>query len=948
MKNLIFLLFTIFISLPVLAQQKGASPIIVHNSSLITSSTYAVVVGISNYQDPGIPDLRFADKDAEAFANFLRSEAGGKLDGDHLKVLINSKATMAQFAIQLDWLMENAKENDQVFIYFSGHGDVEKKTIAQPGYLLCWDAPARVYLAGGALALPMFQDVISTLSTQNKVKVVVITDACHSGKLSGSSINGSQATSGNLAKQYANEIKILSCQPNEFSIEGEQWGGGRGAFSYHLIDALYGMADNNNDQSVTAFEIGRYLEDHVTAEVAPQSQLPLIVGNKTEKLTSVFPELLAQVKKSKNGQLPVFAATESRGIEEEVLAAVDTSIRRIYALFINSLKEKRFFNDPQLTSKSNPACAETYYKILSLEPGLSRLHSTIKRNYAAALQDDAQQVLNSLLHKGIDKVLTNAEHNGSSYSTYPKQLERAAELLGKDNYFYRSLIGRKLFFESFLTSNTIVSMEKCRQSLIYIPEFPLAYWRMANIQRWRTSNIDSSLIYIKKTIETSPGWIRPYTDYALFSTNRDSSRTYFKKAFDLDSTSAVLWYSKGLVYSNYYHQMDSAAMAYEKAIGAATQDGICFPCAYMNLSSYWENKGETKRAIFYLKEGLKMDSFNVALMSNLGNFYCSLNNFDSAIYFLRNALRQDPTHFASYSNLTAVYFKSKNYSAGLKACREAIIQINKLSSEKNDMSSYSWANIYENYADILNATHHKDQAFLYYKLAFPLFLKYNDSSALGRVLGNLILLDSSSKEILLLKFNIEVNKLNYPEILNIGKKLLQIDSTQLFVLDWTASTYMEMENFSIAIKYYNMAVCVDPKNKKWWNNLGNSYLHCKLFNQAKMALEKAIAIDSVFPNPYKHLGMVYFKMNRLQEAKENLQKAVQLNPNYYKALLGLGYCSIAENDPSEALYYIEQAIQNGCTYDQVKEDIELFKIQALPEWQNLMKKYFPDQFKDKK
>ncbi|HRG69917.1 MAG TPA: hypothetical protein PLS73_13795, partial [Saprospiraceae bacterium] len=45
---------------------------------------YAVVVGISDYQDPAIPDLRFADKDAEAFANYLRSDAGGKLDGDHL------------------------------------------------------------------------------------------------------------------------------------------------------------------------------------------------------------------------------------------------------------------------------------------------------------------------------------------------------------------------------------------------------------------------------------------------------------------------------------------------------------------------------------------------------------------------------------------------------------------------------------------------------------------------------------------------------------------------------------------------------------------------------------------------------------------------------------------------------------------------------------------------
>jgi len=317
------------------AQQKSVTPLpaVVPQGGTKAGATYAVVIGISDYQDPGIPDLRFADKDAEAFANFLRSPAGGSLDGDHLKLLLNSAATMAQFAAALDWLWEVSKEGDQAIIYFSGHGDVEKKSLTQPGFLLCWDAPSRVYMGGGAFALPMLQEVISTLSIQNKAKVVVITDACRSGTLSGSSIGGAQATAANLAKQYANEIKILSCQPNEYSIEGEQWGGGRGAFSFHLVDGLYGMADANTDASVNLMEIGRYLEDHVTSEVAPQSQVPMMVGNRTERLAAVFPDLLEQVRKNKAGQLPTFSPTDSRGIEEDVLAAADTSVRELYRLF---------------------------------------------------------------------------------------------------------------------------------------------------------------------------------------------------------------------------------------------------------------------------------------------------------------------------------------------------------------------------------------------------------------------------------------------------------------------------------------------------------------------------------------------------------------------------------------------------------------------------------------
>ena len=369
------------------------------------SKTWGVVVGISDYQDAGIPDLRFADKDAEAFANFLRSPAGGSLDDDHLKVLINEQATQAQFAGALDWLWEVAQENDTAIIYFSGHGDVEKKSLTQPGFLLCWDAPARVYMAGGAFPLNMLQEVISTISVQNKAKVIMVADACRSGKLSGSTVGGAQITGSNLAKQYANEIKILSCQPDEYSIEGEQWGGGRGAFSYHLLDGLYGMADGNNDETVNLKEISRYLEDRVSEEVAPQKQNPMTIGGVTEKLTDVFPEILAALKEGKRGQMQLFAATESRGIEDDVLAAADTHIVKMYFAFQKALKDKQFL-------EPTAASADFYYEKLSREPQLEKLHSSMRRNYAAALQDDAQQVMNEWMKTSDDQLQELAAGGG--------------------------------------------------------------------------------------------------------------------------------------------------------------------------------------------------------------------------------------------------------------------------------------------------------------------------------------------------------------------------------------------------------------------------------------------------------------------------------------------------------------------------------------------------------
>ena len=259
MKTIFTTLFGCLLAFALFSQaEKGFIPSSKKNLSA-TGKSFAVVIGISDYQEEGIHDLNYADKDAEAFADFLRSPAGGSLDQDHLQLLTNKNATAGQVAAALDWLLEQTKEGDQVTIYFSGHGDVERKTISQPGFLLCWDSPAKVYMGGGTFGLAYFQEIITTLSVQNKAKVVVITDVCHAGKLAGSQIGGSQITGANLARQYASEIKILSCQPDEFSLEGKQWGGGRGVFSYYLVEGLFGFADQNADQTVTVGEIDRYL-----------------------------------------------------------------------------------------------------------------------------------------------------------------------------------------------------------------------------------------------------------------------------------------------------------------------------------------------------------------------------------------------------------------------------------------------------------------------------------------------------------------------------------------------------------------------------------------------------------------------------------------------------------------------------------------------------------------
>ena len=72
MKYLLAIL--LFIPIYLLGQEKGLEPNPFKDIEK-EGETYAVVVGISDYQDESIPDLKYAHKDAEAFTNFLRTDA---------------------------------------------------------------------------------------------------------------------------------------------------------------------------------------------------------------------------------------------------------------------------------------------------------------------------------------------------------------------------------------------------------------------------------------------------------------------------------------------------------------------------------------------------------------------------------------------------------------------------------------------------------------------------------------------------------------------------------------------------------------------------------------------------------------------------------------------------------------------------------------------------------
>ena len=227
---------------------------------------WAVIIGVSEYREPGIPALKYADKDAEAFANFLRTPEGGGYDNEHMKVLLNKDATLPNVRDGLINFLSNAIDMDLVMIYFAGHGAPEPAR-PQNLYLLTHDSdPNRL----GTTAFPMWQiqDVLGRYI--NAKRIIVFSDACHSGGISVNfATRGVGVTEQNLVNQYLADLSrskegtvvFTASAAGEVSQEFPEYG--HGAFTYFLLEGMRGKADYDNDYTITINEAMQYTEEQV-------------------------------------------------------------------------------------------------------------------------------------------------------------------------------------------------------------------------------------------------------------------------------------------------------------------------------------------------------------------------------------------------------------------------------------------------------------------------------------------------------------------------------------------------------------------------------------------------------------------------------------------------------------------------------------------------------------
>lgn len=250
---------------------------------------WAVIVGVSKYKDSRIPQLRYAAADAKSFYDWIVSPQGGRYSPSNVRLLLDEDATTQNIKDTLfTWLKQAIKE-DVILIYFSGHGAPDSPdgddSAPKNLFLITHDTQADAIATTG---FPMW-DVETVLKRFVKAqKVVVVADACHSGGVGSALIratrDGVAARPNRISAAFQDLTKIgngvcviSASDDNQYSLEGTEWGGGHGVFTYFLLKGLSGGADYKQDGHVTLGELIPYLSEQVR-RATQSSQAPVVAG----------------------------------------------------------------------------------------------------------------------------------------------------------------------------------------------------------------------------------------------------------------------------------------------------------------------------------------------------------------------------------------------------------------------------------------------------------------------------------------------------------------------------------------------------------------------------------------------------------------------------------------------------------------------------------------------
>lgn len=240
---------------------------------LAKPNLHIVVVGINEYKNPRY-QLNYAVADARAIADQLSRQAGSLFRTINKREIINNQATRENILAALEEVKRQSRPEDVFVFYFAGHGVVD----SDEQYFLIPVDITQLYgdnqlLKLKALSANILKNMAANIPAR---KQLFLLDACQSaGALRQASMRAAPEEKALAELARATGTHWLAASGSEqFAAEFDQLG--HGVFTYALLQALNGEADNG-DNKISVKELDLYLQlkvPELSAKYKGTSQYP--------------------------------------------------------------------------------------------------------------------------------------------------------------------------------------------------------------------------------------------------------------------------------------------------------------------------------------------------------------------------------------------------------------------------------------------------------------------------------------------------------------------------------------------------------------------------------------------------------------------------------------------------------------------------------------------------
>ncbi len=832
--KLVYTLFLILTSICCVAQNRGATVLINHDVPYGT--TYAIVIGISKYRN--LPPLRYADRDARSFYDYMVSKEGMNVDSSNISLCVNELANINNLGNCVsDILKKDIRKGDRVIFFFAGHGDYDAKIMTDQSLLLLQGAPDGNYFqnvfSGDYISTSDLHIKFTNELIKKGAEVMLIIDACHSGGMNSQLAGGEQGgiITTNALNTIQSTVKMYSCQANQYSLESTQFGGGRGLFSYILMEGLYGMADANNDKAVTMKELQRYLEDNVPVLALPNKQDPIV---KTEDNTMVVclvnDNLLSRYKTTKEQDLPFMLAANIKGSEETWLAAMGNTQKALYQTCKLQLEN------------NNPDKAYTTYKQYELQDNSSEASIMLRRNLSAALQEKTATILAPIL-EDVSKFNSSLKEIEKAID----DLEKAMELLGTEHFLYKNLEARRLFLKTLEIIAGGNYMPKAKECILYLeqsislePNAPYTYILLSMIY-YEHGNSTEAEINVKKYLDLIPNSIWALNNYGVMlhdSKHYAEAEKEYKKAIELDPADPDAHVNYGLLLRDLKRFAESES-EFNKALTIIPDNAA----AHYNYGLLCEDQNRFTEAEREYKKAIELDPSYANAHNNYGVMLSASKRYAEAEREYKKAIELAPSDADAHVNYGLLLSDQKRYEEAESEYKTAL-----------ELDSFNAA-AHNNYAILLeNLIRYKDAEIQYRKLIELDPGNPQAHKGLADVLDNLKSGNEAETEYIKA---ISLDPTNVNAHINYGNLLMQSDR------DNEAETE------------YRIAIELDTDNMIVHNNYGFLLKKLKRYKDAETQYKLVIELDPENTNALYTLSCFYSLQGEKDKAIVYFDKSLQ-------------------------------------------------------------------------